>query len=140
VKHIVRMAAPSMRSWAAPNTRHPHPLRERRCAKARFLRGGIGRADEWASLINEVAGPESRAQITGGHSPAAPHAKVPQRHGPLQAQGETARWHDLGERARSGTRGEIPLDFDSLAAVGSMAGSGGVIVLDDTRDMGVDAQ
>jgi len=30
---------------------------------------------------------------------------------------------------------EIPMDFDSLAAAGSMAGSGGVIVLDDLRDM-----
>jgi NADH-quinone oxidoreductase subunit F len=29
---------------------------------------------------------------------------------------------------------EIPMDFDSLAAAGSMAGSGGVIVLDDSRD------
>ena len=29
----------------------------------------------------------------------------------------------------------IPMDFDSLAAAGSMAGSGGVIVLDDSRDM-----
>jgi len=28
---------------------------------------------------------------------------------------------------------DIPLDFDSLAACGSMAGSGGVIVLDDSR-------
>jgi NADH-quinone oxidoreductase subunit F len=30
---------------------------------------------------------------------------------------------------------EIPMDFDCLAAAGSMAGSGGVIVLDDSRDM-----
>jgi NADH-quinone oxidoreductase subunit F len=30
---------------------------------------------------------------------------------------------------------QIPMDFDSLAAAGSMAGSGGVIVLDDSRDM-----
>src|SRR5438874_2276884 len=30
---------------------------------------------------------------------------------------------------------EIPMDFDSLTACGSMAGSGGVIVLDDSRDM-----
>jgi NADH-quinone oxidoreductase subunit F len=28
---------------------------------------------------------------------------------------------------------DIPMDFDSLAACGSMAGSGGVIVIDDTR-------
>ena len=27
------------------------------------------------------------------------------------------------------------MDFDSLAAAGSMAGSGGVIVMDDSRDM-----
>jgi NADH-quinone oxidoreductase subunit F len=30
---------------------------------------------------------------------------------------------------------ELPMDFDTLAAAGSMAGSGGVIVLDETRDM-----
>ena len=30
---------------------------------------------------------------------------------------------------------DIPMDFDSLAAAGSMAGSGGVIVLDDSREM-----
>ncbi|MGF1657201.1 MAG: NADH-quinone oxidoreductase subunit NuoF [Verrucomicrobiales bacterium] len=30
---------------------------------------------------------------------------------------------------------DLPMDFDSLAGAGSMAGSGGVIVLDDSRDM-----
>jgi NADH-quinone oxidoreductase subunit F len=30
---------------------------------------------------------------------------------------------------------DIPLDFDTLAAAGSMAGSGGVIVMDESRDM-----
>ena len=30
---------------------------------------------------------------------------------------------------------EITMDFDTLAAVGSMAGSGGVIVMDDSRNM-----
>jgi NADH-quinone oxidoreductase subunit F len=30
---------------------------------------------------------------------------------------------------------DIRIDFDTLAAVGSMAGSGGVIVMDDSRDM-----
>ena len=30
---------------------------------------------------------------------------------------------------------DIILDFDSLAAIGSMAGSGGVMVMDDSRDM-----
>ena len=30
---------------------------------------------------------------------------------------------------------DLPLDFDTLAAAGSMAGSGGVIVMDDSRKM-----
>lgn len=30
---------------------------------------------------------------------------------------------------------DVPLDFDTLAAVGSMAGSGGVMVMDDSRKM-----
>jgi NADH-quinone oxidoreductase subunit F len=30
---------------------------------------------------------------------------------------------------------DIPLDFDTLAAAGSMAGSGGIIVMDETRNM-----
>jgi NADH-quinone oxidoreductase subunit F len=30
---------------------------------------------------------------------------------------------------------DVRIDFDSLAAVGSMAGSGGIIVMDDSRDM-----
>ena len=30
---------------------------------------------------------------------------------------------------------DIPMDFDSLSAVGSMSGSGGVIVMDDSTDM-----
>ena len=28
-----------------------------------------------------------------------------------------------------------PMDFDSLSAVGSMSGSGGVIIMDDSADM-----
>jgi NADH-quinone oxidoreductase subunit F len=30
---------------------------------------------------------------------------------------------------------DIPMDFDTMAAIGSMAGSGGVIVMDETRSM-----
>jgi len=30
---------------------------------------------------------------------------------------------------------DVPMDFDSLAAIGSMGGSGGVIVMDDTVNM-----
>ena len=40
-----------------------------------------------------------------------------------------------GDDAKDMTFWQLPLDFDTLAAAGSMAGSGGVIVMDDTRRM-----
>jgi NADH-quinone oxidoreductase subunit F len=40
-----------------------------------------------------------------------------------------------GDEARKLTIWDIPMDFDTLAACGSMAGSGGVIVMDDSRSM-----
>jgi NADH-quinone oxidoreductase subunit F len=59
-----------------------------------------------------------KAIIPGGSS-----AKV------LRA-GETYKLKD-----RTLTLEELPMDFDTLAAAGSMAGSGGVIVMDDSRNM-----
>src|SRR5688572_31951108 len=53
--------------------------------------------------------------------------------------GSSAKVLKAGERYKLKEREisleEIPMDFDTLAACGSMAGSGGVIVLDDSRDM-----
>ncbi len=40
-----------------------------------------------------------------------------------------------GDDARKLTIWDIPMDFDTLAACGSMAGSGGVIVIDDSRSI-----
>ena len=40
-----------------------------------------------------------------------------------------------GDDAKDMDFWDIPLDFDTLAAAGSMAGSGGVIVMDDSRRM-----
>lgn len=40
-----------------------------------------------------------------------------------------------GDDAKSLEFWDLPLDFDTLAAAGSMAGSGGVIVIDDSRRM-----
>ena len=40
-----------------------------------------------------------------------------------------------GDDAKDLTFWQLPLDFDTLAAAGSMAGSGGVIVMDDSRRM-----
>jgi NADH-quinone oxidoreductase subunit F len=53
--------------------------------------------------------------------------------------GSSAKVLKAGERYKLKDREigleDIPMDFDTLAACGSMAGSGGVIVMDDSRDM-----
>ena len=74
-------------------------------------------------LIHDICGGlkpgrQLKAVIPGGSS-----AKV------LRA-GEKYKLKD-----REITLEDIPMDFDTLAAPGSMAGSGGVIVMDDSRDM-----
>ncbi len=40
-----------------------------------------------------------------------------------------------GDGEKTLTIRDIPMDFDTMAACGSMAGSGGVIIMDDSRDM-----
>ena len=108
----------------AEQHRHAHRLRERRRAAPGYFEIEVG-AVTMGQLINDMAGglkprAQVKAVIPGGSS-----AKV------LRA-GETFKLKDnvTDHRWR-----EIPMDFDSLAAAGSMAGSGGVIVMDDSRDM-----
>jgi len=83
-------------------------------------------------LIHEMAGGlkpgrKLKAVIPGGSSAKVLRAderfKLKQR----QPDGSTIE--------REMSIDDIPMDFDSLTAAGSMAGSGGVIVLDDSRDM-----
>ena len=74
-------------------------------------------------LINDLCGGLKPGRTLKAVIPGGSSAKV------LKA-GEKYKLKD-----REITLEEIPMDFDSLAACGSMAGSGGVIVMDDTRDM-----
>ncbi len=74
-------------------------------------------------LINDICGGLKPGRTLKAVIPGGSSAKV------LKA-GEKYKLKD-----REISLEEIPMDFDSLAACGSMAGSGGVIVMDDTRDM-----
>ena len=79
-------------------------------------------------LLNEVCGGplpgrKFKAVIPGGSS-----AKV-------LKFGETFTLKNKDGSTRTLTVEEIPMDFDTLAACGTMGGSGGVIVMDDSTDM-----
>jgi NADH-quinone oxidoreductase subunit F len=68
-----------------------------------------------------------KAVIPGGSSAKVMNAKDRYKIKTKQPDG-TMKEEEMGLE-------DLPIDFDTLAAAGSMAGSGGVIVMDDTRDM-----
>jgi NADH-quinone oxidoreductase subunit F len=132
IKHIVAMGGAAYAKIGRPNNTGTRIV----CVSGDVARPGYFEIEVGAvtmgQLIFEMAGGirwgrRLKAVIPGGSS-----AKV------LRAD----EMFKLKEKQIDGTTIErempidqIPLDFDSLAAAGSMAGSGGVIVLDDSRDM-----
>src|SRR5476651_2027389 len=132
VKHIVRMGGAEYAKIGEPNNTGTRIL----CVSADVQKPGyfeiaVG-SITMGELINDLCGGmkpgrKLKAVIPGGSS-----AKV------LRA-GET---YKIKAKLPDGTMADkeigmedIPMDFDTMAACGSMAGSGGVIVMDDTRDM-----
>ena len=132
IKHIVNMGGAAYAKLGKPNNTGTRCL----CVSGdvekpgyyEFEVGGL----TMGQLLNDVCGGikggrKLKALIPGGSS-----AKV-------MRAGDR---YKIKSRKPDGTTEEkeiglmdIPLDFDTLAAAGSMAGSGGVIVMDETRDM-----
>ena len=78
-------------------------------------------------LINDLCGGLKEGRKLKAIIPGGSSAKV------LRAD-ETFKIKKDGEEVEIGIM-DIPMDFDTLAACGSMAGSGGVIVIDDSRSI-----
>src|SRR5262245_12503318 len=132
IKHIIAMGGAEYARLGRPNNTGTRVL----CVSGDVQRPGYFEVEVGAvtmgKLIYEMAGglrPDRKlkAVIPGGSSAKVLRAderfKIKQR----QADGSTVE--------REIAIDDIQMDFDSLAAAGSMAGSGGVIVLDDSRDM-----
>jgi NADH-quinone oxidoreductase subunit F len=132
IKHIVRMGGAEYAKLGKPNNTGTRIL----CVSGDVNKPGYYEFEVGAltlgELIHDVCGGirmgyKLKAVIPGGSS-----SKV------LRA-GDRYR---IKEKKPDGSMGEreigledIPMDFDTMAAAGSMAGSGGVIVMDHTRDM-----
>ncbi|MHA3771154.1 NADH-quinone oxidoreductase subunit NuoF [Verrucomicrobiota bacterium sgz303538] len=123
VKHIVKMGGAEYAKIGRPNNTGTRIL----CVSGDVQKPGYFEVEVGAvtmgELINDFCGGvkpgrKLKAVIPGGSS-----AKV------LKA-GETYKIKD-----QQVALDDLVMDFDTLAAAGSMAGSGGVIVMDDSRDM-----
>jgi NADH-quinone oxidoreductase subunit F len=132
VKHVIAMGGANYARLGRPNNTGTRIV----CVSGDVQRPGYFEIEVGAvtmgQLIHEMAGglkPGRRlkAVIPGGSS-----AKVLRADERFKLQQKQL---DGSMIEREMSIDEIPMDFDSLAAAGSMAGSGGVIVLDDSRDM-----
>ena len=132
VKHIIAMGGAKYAELGRPNNTGTRIV----CVSGDVQRPGYFEIEVGAvtmgQLIYEMAGGlrpgrKLKAVIPGGSSAKVLRADERFKLKQKQPDGSTIE--------REMSIDEIPVDFDSLAAAGSMAGSGGVIVLDDSRDM-----
>jgi NADH-quinone oxidoreductase subunit F len=132
IKHIVAMGGAEYARLGRPNNTGTRVV----CVSGDVQRPGYFEVEVGAvtmgQLIYEMAGGlrpgrKLKAVIPGGSSAKVLRADERFKLKERQTDGSTIE--------REISIDEIPMDFDSLAAAGSMAGSGGVIVLDDSRDM-----
>jgi len=132
VKHIVRMGGAEYARIGKPNNTGTRIL----CVSGDVVRPGYYEVELGSLTMGEVLhdlcgglkpGRKLKAIIPGGSSAKVLRGDERYKLKEKQADGSMAE-REIGIE-------EIVMDFDTLAAVGSMAGSGGVIVLDDSRDM-----
>ena len=123
VKHIIAMGGAEYARIGRPNNTGTRIV----CVSGDVVRPGYFEIEVGALTLGQVL-----HEMAGGPKPGRKiKAVIP--------GGSSAKVLRAGDRFKLKDREvsleEIPMDFDSLAAAGSMAGSGGVIVLDDSRDM-----
>ncbi len=132
VKHIMRMGGAEFAKIGKPNNTGTRVL----CVSGDVQKPGYFEIElgsiTMGELINDFCGGlkpgrKLKAIIPGGSS-----AKVLRADETFKIKEKNAEGAMVDKQI---TIEEIPMDFDTLAAVGSMAGSGGVIIMDDTRDM-----
>ena len=132
VKHIIAMGGAKYARLGRPNNTGTRIV----CVSGDVQRPGYFEIEvgsvTMGQLIYDMAGGLKfgrtlKAVIPGGSSAKVLRADERFKLKQKQSDGSTIE--------REMSIDELPMDFDSLTAAGSMAGSGGVIVLDDSRDM-----
>ncbi len=132
VKHIIKMGGAEYSKIGRPNNTGTRLL----CVSGDVQKPGYYELEvgvlTMGELINDICGGlrpgrKLKAIIPGGSSAKVLRADERYKIKTKQPDGTTVD-EEIGIE-------DIRMDFDNLAAVGSMAGSGGVIVMDDSRDM-----
>jgi NADH-quinone oxidoreductase subunit F len=132
VKHIIKMGGAEYAKIGRPNNTGTRIL----CVSGDVQKPGYYELEVGGVTLGELiydicggirTGHKLKAVIPGGSSAKVLRADERYKIKTKQPDGTTVE-EEIGID-------DIRMDFDSLATVGSMAGSGGVIVMDDSRDM-----
>lgn len=132
IKHIIAMGGAEYARIGTPNNTGTRII----CVSGHVNKPGYYEFELGKITLGELifdvcggipGGRKLKAVIPGGSS--AKVLRADERFKIVQKQ------PDAGMVAREIGLLEIPLDFDTMTAAGSMAGSGGVIVMDDSTDM-----
>src|SRR5262249_16779848 len=130
IKHIIAMGGAEYARLGRPNNTGTRIL----CVSGDVQRPGYFEVEVGAVTMGQLiyekggglgTGRELKGVIPGGRSGKRLRGEEGFKVKERKAEGLTSE--------REISIGDIPMDFDLLAAAGSMAGSGGVIVLDDSR-------
>jgi len=128
VKHIVDMGGDEYAKIGTPNNTGTRLL----CVSGHVQKPGyyeyeVGKIT-LGELLNEVCGGPLPGRTFKAVIPGGSSAKI-------LKFGETFTLKNKDGSTRTLTVEELPMDFDTLAAAGTMGGSGGVIVMDDSVNM-----
>lgn len=127
VKHILEVGGEEWSKIGTPNNTGTRIL----CVSGDVKKPGYYEVEvgtvTMGELINDICGGLNEGRSLKAVIPGGSSAKV------LRA--DEVFTVGRGDDARKLTIWDIPMDFDTLAACGSMAGSGGVIVIDDSRSI-----
>jgi NADH-quinone oxidoreductase subunit F len=128
VKHIVEMGGDAYAKIGTPNNTGTRLL----CVSGHVQKPGyyeyeVGKIT-LGELLNEVCGGPLPGRTFKAVIPGGSSAKI-------LRFGETFTLKNKDGTSRTLTVEDIPMDFDTLAACGTMGGSGGVIVMDDSVNM-----
>ncbi|MFL6569902.1 MAG: NADH-quinone oxidoreductase subunit NuoF [Chthoniobacterales bacterium] len=123
VKHIIRRGGAEYAKLGKPNNTGTRIV----CVSGDVQRPGYFEIEvgsvTMGQVINDMAGGPRWGRTVKAVIPGGSSAKVMRVDETYKIKDQEMSFWD------------IPADFDTIAAAGSMAGSGGVIVMDDTRDM-----
>ena len=132
VKHIIRMGGAEYAKIGRPNNTGTRLL----CVSGDVQKPGYFEFDcgsiTMGELLNDICGGPKEGRKFKAIIPGGSSAKVMRADDVYKIK---VKQTDGSMVEKSIPFNDVVIDFDSLAAVGSMAGSGGVIVMDDTRDM-----